>query len=56
MRTTVDTPKLGGDDLVRRACGGRHRLRRAPVQVSEGNEIRPLTNEQMARLFEQEEL
>ena len=47
--------ELDDEDLVRGAFGGRYRLRHAPVKVSEGNEIRPLTNEEMARLFEAED-
>jgi hypothetical protein len=47
--------ELDDEDLVRGAFGGRYRFCHAPVSVSEGNEIRPLTNEQMARLFEHEE-
>jgi hypothetical protein len=47
--------ELDDENLLRRAFGGHYRLRHAPVKVSEGNEIRPLTNEELARLFEPEE-
>ncbi len=37
------------------ALGRLKRLRHAPVKVSEGNAVRPLTNKMMARLFEMED-
>ena len=47
--------ELEDESLARQAFGGHYQLRDAPIKVSEGNEIRPLTNQEMAELLEREE-